>query len=166
MEVDCRGGKYTGAVGTVVAGLVMYTGGIPLMCCPRARRRVVASNVDAVVRTAQYLLLTWSNRAVLRKEVKERDKAERESVKSISFLWESYGPHAYYYESFAAIFRLLLCGGLNAWFDAESATGIVATLIVTALALYVQARLAPMAGCRGLVALRCVAGRLRGSRVR
>ena len=92
--VDCRGEKYLGAIGTVVVGLVMYTGGIPLM----------------------YLLLTWSNRAVLRKEVKERDKAERESVKSISFLWESYGPHAYYYESFAAIFRLLLCGGLNAWF--------------------------------------------------
>ena len=92
--VDCRGEKYLGAIGTVVVGLVMYTGGIPLM----------------------YLLLTWSNRAVLRKEVKARTEAEVESVQSISFLWDSYGPHAYYYESFAAIFRLLLCGGLNAWF--------------------------------------------------
>ena len=52
----------------------------------------------------------------------------------------------------------------NAWFDEDSATGVVATLIVTALALYVQARLAPMAGCRGVVA--GVARRLCGSRVR
>ena len=75
-----------------------------------------------------------------------------------------YGPHAFYFESFAAVFRLLLCGGLNAWFDEDSATGVVATLIVTALALYVQARLAPMAGCRGVVA--GVARRLCGTRVR
>ena len=82
--VDCRDEKYTGAIGTVVVGLVMYTGGIPLMCCPRARFQVVASNVDALLRTAQYLLLTWSNRAVLRKEVKERTEAEAESVRSPS----------------------------------------------------------------------------------
>ena len=114
--------------------------------------------------TEQYLALTLRHRVVLRKRVEERTEEEVASVQSIAFLWESYGPHAFYFESFAAIFRLLLCGGLNAWFDADSVTGIVATLIVTALALYVQARLAPMAGCRGVVA--GVARRLCGTRVR
>jgi len=76
-----------------------------------------------------------------------------------------YGPHAFYFESFAAVFRLLLCGGLNVWFDENSATGVVATLIVSILALWFGARLKPFAGCRARRS-RGVARRLCGSRVR
>ena len=85
----------------ILFGTGQYTLGIPLL----------------------YYWLTWRSRAVLLTKVEDRTEAQIASVQSIAFLWDSYAPHGYYFESVAALFRLMLCGGINAWWS-EGCCGV------------------------------------------
>ena len=61
------------------------------------------------------------------------------------FLWQTYAPHAWWYETADCYRRLALCGGINVMYDNTSTQGVFITGSLTLLAMFLNLRLRPFA---------------------